>query len=108
MERLTTAPTDGPGGATVVLVEDQPTPEAAADALRGGDWALVVMDASWLEPAVVQALEAGRESGSAPPVVLSAPSDRRGGEAPPVEVVRRTLAPHAQDGELTFTVEELI
>jgi diguanylate cyclase (GGDEF)-like protein len=92
-----------------VTVEDQPTPAAAADALRGGDWSLVVMDASWLEPAVLQALEAGRESGSAPPVVLSAPSDRRGAddEPPPVEVVRVFVQPLDREALVRDAAERL-
>jgi diguanylate cyclase (GGDEF)-like protein len=90
-----------------VTVEDQPTPQAAADALRAGDWALVVMDASWLEPAVVQALEESRGNGSAPPVVLSAPSDRRGGEAPPVEVVRVFVQPLDREALVRDAAERL-
>ncbi|HEX2210274.1 MAG TPA: hypothetical protein VHG93_21535, partial [Longimicrobium sp.] len=46
-----------------ITVEDQPSPADAADALRTGDWALAVLDASWLDPAVVQALEAARAGG---------------------------------------------
>jgi diguanylate cyclase (GGDEF)-like protein len=90
-----------------VTVEDQPTPSAAADALRAGDWALVVMDASWLEPAVVRALEESRGSGSAPPVVLSAPSDRRGGEPPPVEVVRVFVQPLDREALVRDAAERL-
>lgn len=90
-----------------VTVEDQPTPQAAADALRTGEWALVVMDASWLEPAVVQALEASRGDGSGPPVVLSAPSDRRGGEPPPVEVVRVFVHPLDREALVRDAAERL-
>lgn len=90
-----------------VTVEDQPTPQAAAEALRTAEWALVVMDASWLEPAVVQALEESRGKGSAPPVVLSALSDRRGGEAPPVEVVRVFVQPLDREALVRDAAERL-
>lgn len=62
------------GGATV---EDQPTPEDVADALRGGGWSLAVLDADWLTPAVSDALEVARAAGDAPVLLLAA--DHRDG-----------------------------
>jgi diguanylate cyclase (GGDEF)-like protein len=69
-------PPDVPGwlarrlaGATV---EDQPTPRDAADALRGGGWALAVLDAVWLTPEVSDALEVARAAGEAPVLLLTA------------------------------------
>jgi diguanylate cyclase (GGDEF)-like protein len=105
-------PPDVPGwlarrlpGATV---EDQASPADAADALRTGDWALAVLDASWLEPSVIQALEAARGSGSAPPVLLSSPADRRGGgEAPPVEVARVFVQPLDREALVREAAERL-
>jgi diguanylate cyclase (GGDEF)-like protein len=81
-------------------VEDQPSPRAAADALRHGEWALAVIDAGWMEPEVQGALAARRAAGTAPPVLLSAPVDRRGEEAPPpgaAEAAR--VFPHPLDRE---------
>ncbi|WP_420128077.1 response regulator [Longimicrobium sp.] len=104
-------PPDVPGwlarrlpGATV---EEQASPADTAEALRTGDWALAVLDASWLEPSVIEALEAGRESGSAPPVLLSAPADRRGGDAPPVEVVRVFVQPLDREALVREAAERL-
>lgn len=90
-----------------VTVEDQASPRDAADALRTGDWSLAVLDASWLEPPVVQALEAARADGSAPPVLLSAPADRRGGEPPPVEVVRVFVQPLDREALVREAAERL-
>lgn len=104
-------PPDVPGwlarrlaGATV---EDQPTPAAAAQALRAGGWSLAVLDASWLEPGVIRALEEARRSGSAPPVLLSSPADRRGGEAPPVEVARVFVQPLDREALVREAAERL-
>ncbi|HEX2081137.1 MAG TPA: Hpt domain-containing protein, partial [Longimicrobium sp.] len=81
-------------------VEDMPSPGSAADALRRGEWALAVIDAAWMEPALREALAARRAAGTAPPVLLSAPVDRRGAEAPPpgaAEAAR--VFPHPLDRE---------
>lgn len=103
-------PPDVPGwlarrlaGATV---EDQASPADAAEALRTGDWALAVLDASWLEPQVVQALEHARADGSAPPVLLSAPVDR-GADAPPVEVARVFVQPLDREALVREAAERL-
>jgi diguanylate cyclase (GGDEF)-like protein len=76
-------PPDVPGwlarrlaGATV---EDQPSPRDVADALRGGGWALAVLDAVWLTPEVTGALEVARAAGDAPVLLLTATAEERGG-----------------------------
>jgi diguanylate cyclase (GGDEF)-like protein len=104
-------PPDVPGwlarrlpGATV---EDQPSPRAAADALRGGGWALVVLDASWAEPEMAEALAAARAAGNAPPVLLSAPADRRGGPPPPVEAARVFVQPLDREALVRDAAERL-
>lgn len=75
-------PPDVPGwlarrlaGATV---EDQPSPRDMADALRGGGWALAVLDAVWLTAEVADALEVARAGGDAPPLLLTATAEERG------------------------------
>jgi diguanylate cyclase (GGDEF)-like protein len=97
-------PPDVPGwlarrlpGATV---EDQPSPRAAADALRGGDWALVVVDAAWLEPELEEALRELHRSPDAPPVLLTAPVDRRGTDGVAFDGIRPArVFPHPLDRE---------
>ncbi|HEY0017046.1 MAG TPA: response regulator [Longimicrobium sp.] len=85
-------PPDVPGwlarrlpGATV---EDQPSPAAAAEALRRGGWALVVVDASWLEPELEEALRALHRAPDAPPLLLTAPVDRDGTDAVAFDGIR--------------------
>ncbi|HST60022.1 MAG TPA: response regulator [Longimicrobium sp.] len=72
-------PPDVPGllarrlaGATV---EDQPSPRDAADALRRESWTLAVVDASWLEPALVDALARLRVTQAGLGVLVAVPGD---------------------------------
>jgi diguanylate cyclase (GGDEF)-like protein len=72
-------PPDVPGllarrlaGATV---EDQPSPRDAADALRRESWTLAVVDASWLEPALVDALARLRVAQAGLGVLVAVPGD---------------------------------
>lgn len=57
------------------MVEDQPTPRDAADALRRESWTLAAVDAAWLEPPLVEALARLRVSQSGLVVLVTAPGD---------------------------------
>jgi diguanylate cyclase (GGDEF)-like protein len=57
------------------VVEDQPSPRDAADALRREAWTLAAVDAGWLEPPLVEALARLRVTQSGLAVLVTAPGD---------------------------------
>jgi diguanylate cyclase (GGDEF)-like protein len=57
------------------MVEDQPTPRDAADALRREAWTLAVVDAAWLEPPLVDALARLRVTQAGLAVLVAVPGD---------------------------------
>jgi diguanylate cyclase (GGDEF)-like protein len=57
------------------VVEDQPSPRDAADALRREAWTLAAVDADWLEPPLVEALARLRVTQAGLVVLVTAPGD---------------------------------
>lgn len=57
------------------MVEDQPSPRDAADALRREAWTMAVVDAAWLEPVLVEALARLRVAQAGLAVLVAAPGD---------------------------------
>ena len=81
------------------VVEEQPSPRAAADALRREPWSLVAVDAAWLDPPLAEALARLRAAGEAPPVLVCAPAERDGAQAAVAEVRPARVFPHPLDRE---------
>ncbi|HVH13126.1 MAG TPA: diguanylate cyclase [Longimicrobium sp.] len=82
------------------MVEDQPSPAEAAGALRRESWTMAVVDASWLEPLVVQAL-AGLRVAEAGVIVFITASEEADGDLAPVleEIGAARVFPHPLDRE---------
>jgi diguanylate cyclase (GGDEF)-like protein len=57
------------------VVEDQPSPRDAADALRRESWTLAAVDAAWLDPPLVEALARLRVTQAGLVVLVAAPGD---------------------------------
>ena len=57
------------------MVEDQPSPRDAADAVRRESWTLAVVDAGWLEPPLVESLARLRVTQAGLVVLVAAAAD---------------------------------
>jgi diguanylate cyclase (GGDEF)-like protein len=81
------------------MVEDQPSPRDAADAVRREPWTLAVVDAAWLEPPLVESLARLRVSQAGLVVLVAAAGDPA--ELVPVlaEIGAARVFPHPLDRE---------